>query len=368
MLISIVSPRLCHGGAERVAVTLANGFVKKGHRVIFITNLYEEQTYILNESVKVYNLVSAPIPKIWKWISAVWRVKKIIKQEQPDVIIGIMSLCSLIARIAAIGLNTKVIATEHNAFERPDLSPMSLWDRIYKFHVSKIFKCMTVLSEADKKILGDKRKNVVVMPNPLSMLPIDNVPEKKRIVFAAGRVDNWWTKGFDVLIKAWGMVMRNEEFKKCHPDWRLKIAGVWRNPREKEFLDDIAKECGVTDSIDYLGFVKDMESLYKQSSIFVLSSRKEGFGLVLIEAMSQGCACVACDFNGRQSEIITSEKEGLICAVDDVDALACCIKRMIEDQHYREIVQKHGIQRSYYYSIDNTMNRWDSLIQKDINH
>ena len=59
--------------------------------------------------------------------------------------------------------------------------------------------------------------------------------------------------------------------------------------------------------IEFLGFQKDMESLYKKSEIFVLSSRYEGFGLVLIEAMSQGCAPVACDYKGRQREILCPE-------------------------------------------------------------
>ena len=366
MKILIVCPRICHGGAERVAVTLANGLVAKGHYVTFITDLFEEQTYMLNDSVKMCNLVSVPKPKLWKWISAVWGVRKIIKQERPDAIIGIMSLCSVISRIAAVGLRITIIATEHNAFERPKSSPMSLWDRIYKFHISKAFKYMTVLTEADRKALGEKRTNVLVMPNPLAISPIETVPEKKRIVLAAGRVDQWYVKGFDVLIKAWAEVVHNTQFPIHNEGWKLQIAGAWRDPKNKEYLDGIAQECGVSDSIEYLGFVNDMKSLYQDASIFVLSSRYEGFGLVLIEAMSQGCACVACDYKGRQREIIQDDSQGLYCEPDDVEALANSIKRIIDDEEYRKDVQKNSIERAKAYSIDQTIQRWEKLLNQII--
>ena len=158
--------------------------------------------------------------------------------------------------------------------------------------------------------------------------------------------------------------MKNEEFRMKNNEWRLQIAGVWRNPKAKEFLGDLARENGVFDKIDYLGFVDDMKSLYQDASVFVLSSRYEGFGLVLIEAMSQGCACVACDYNGRQSEIITTKEEGLICKVDDVKNLALSIKKMIEDEQYRSIVQKNAITRSHYYNMNNTMERWEDLLRR----
>lgn len=361
--VFIVCPRLCHGGAERVAVSLANGFVSKGHKVVFFTDLFEEQTYILNESIDVVNLVSTPKNKIRKWGSAIRILRTAIKKDNPDVIIGIMSLCSLIAKMAAIGTKVAVIATEHNAFERPDTSPMSLWDKLYKFHVSKIFKCMTVLTEADKRVLGEKRKNVVVMPNPLAISPIEAVPEKKRIILAAGRVDQWYVKGFDVLIKAWANVVSSLKSQVINDGWKLQIAGAWRDPKNKEYLDGIAQECGVWDSIDYLGFVSDMKSLYQDASIFVLSSRYEGFGLVLIEAMSQGCACVACDYMGRQREIIKDISQGLCYEPDDVEQLSECISKLVNDDKYRYQIAQNGMERVHYYQTDHIIGMWEKLFK-----
>lgn len=386
MKICIVCPRLCHGGAERVAVSLANGFAEKEHHVSFLSDLFEEKTYVLNSSVVLLNLVSRPHPKIIKWLSAIFILRKWLKKEQPDAIIGIMSLCSVIARLASIGLKIPVIATEHDSYERPESAPMSLWRKIYKFHLCKVFKCVTVLAEADKEVVGNRMHNVVVMPNPLAISPVRTTPPKKNVILAAGRVDNWHCKGFDVLIKAWGELMKNEECRMKNFDWRLQIAGVWRNPETRVFLDAIAEECGVLDKIDYLGFKEDMTPVYADASIFVLSSRYEGFGLVLIEAMSQGCAPVACDYKGRQREIIDPSSvlpqgkeehsaavsefcvcdNGILCEPDNAEQLAAAIARMISDDKYRVSVQQNAISRSRYYSIENTIDRWEQLLNKVI--
>ncbi len=420
MKIVIVCPRLCHGGAERVAASLANGFVTHGHQVSFFTDLFEERTYLLDTSVKVYGLVSVSKPKMKKWWSSIWILHHYLKKEKPNILIGIMPLCSIISRIAAVRTGIPVIATEHNSYERPDSAPMSFMSRFYKFHFCKVFKYITVLTEADKKVLGNEYKNVVVVENPLALEPLERLDKRKNIILASGRVDNWHYKGFDVLIRAFGKLVQSSSqsetskpsarFKVQEEGWKLVIAGVWRSPETRTYLDGIAKECGVMDKIEYTGFVEDMQKLYTESSIFVLSSRYEAFGLVLIEAMSQGCACIACDYKGRQREIMSPTsplpnregessvespslgtlnmnpdarpcrfrsydgertrnlpveacETGILCEPDNVEALAEAMAKMITDDEYRESVREKAVKRSKYYSIENTMDRWESLLK-----
>ena len=382
MKICIVCPRLCHGGAERVAVSLANGFVVRGHEAFFFTDLYEEQTFVLDESIQLLNLVPQSNNKLKKWGGAIRLLRKQMKEIKPDVVIGIMSLCSIVAKIASIGLHIPVIATDHYSCERPDTAPLTTWELFYKHFISRIFSRFTVLTEVDKLVIGKIRENVVAMPNPLVLKPLRSGECRKNVVLAAGRVDNWRVKGFDVLIRAWARVVSSSEFLVSSEEWKLVIAGVWRNPETRTYLDGIAKECGVLDKIEYTGFVEDMQKQYAESSIFVLSSRYEGFGLVLIEAMSQGCACVACDYKGRQREIMCPEGQGLkfkvqgsnnkieacetgiLCEPDNVEALAEAMKKMIVDDEYRESVRAKAIERSKYYSIEKTMDRWETLLKQ----
>jgi len=409
-------------------VSLANGLVQRGHEVLFFADLYEEQTYVLDDMVQVMNLVPQTNSKLKKWGGAIRILRKQLKKDKPDVIIGIMSLCSVVAKLASIGMGIPVVATEHDSYERPDSAPMPFFINCYKFWICRMFTCVTVLTDADKKIIGQRLRNVTVMENPLALKPIENLSSRKKIILASGRVDNWHYKGFDVLIRAWGRVngqLKNDNGKLSSngEPWKLVIAGVWRNPETRTYLDGIAKECGVLDKIEYTGFVEDMQKLYAESSIFVLSSRYEAFGLVLIEAMSQGCACIACDYKGRQREILApnegecldsslkfqdssvdgqkesedtyvsnskiSQKQetaegpqtrnlkpetrnrkfeacdtGILCEPDNVEALAEAMAKMITDDEYRESVRKNAIERSKYYSIENTMNRWESLLKQ----
>lgn len=364
MKICIVCARLSYGGAERVAVSWANGFYQAGHEVMVISNLYDPITYQLDEGILVRNLVSNNQNKLKKWCSSFLNARRSLKKFQPDVVIGVMATCSFVSKVASFGLGIPVIATEHYSFDMEPFKKMSAIEYFCKFYLNRIYEHVTVLTEEDKRVIGNRLKHVSVMPNPLALhhikLDPDGFNQRERIIVAAGRLDAWFSKGFDVLIKALGKVVESRELRVESEGWRLQIAGTG-SEESLAYLKKLCQENGVEDSVDFLGFVSDMESLYKKASVFVLSSRYEGFGLVLIEAMSQGCACIACDHKGKQREIIQNEDQGLCTPPEDVEALADAMRKMMADDEYRESVRGHAIERSKYYSIENTIARWEKL-------
>lgn len=376
MKIFIVQSYLGGGGAERVGVLLAKGLAEYGHQVCMVTNLQDEQHYEVDSNVCLLNLVPSQRTKLQKWGGATRQLRRLLREYRPDCIIGIMELCSFIAKLSSVGLKIPIIATEHNAFERPKTAPLSFAQKFFKYKVNRIYDGVTVLTDADRRCVGNRLHNVHVMPNPLAILPVEAMPDKRKVILAAGRLDVWYTKGIDLLIKAWGLINGKNvaaQRERCKSDnvackikdegWKLQIAGTG-SEESLRYLKQLCKENGVEDTVDFLGFRTDIKELYKQSEIFVLSSRYEGFGLVLIEAMSQGCACVACDYNGRQREIIQDDFQGLCCEPEDVEALADSIKRMMENEEYRKGVQKNAIERSKFYSLENITIKWNSLLEK----
>lgn len=375
MKIGIVTVALSHGGAERVAVTLANGFIQRGHQVTILTDLNEPIDYIPDKRIKLVGILKERKEGLKRWIKAIITIRQIAKQDKPDVIIGIMGLCTLMAYLACLGLRVPVVMTEHDSFERPKNAPMSKKEWVFKFCINKLYNHITVLAEADKKFIGNRLNNITVMPNPLLLNAIYDVPQKDNIILAAGRIDSWYVKGFDVLIKAWARI------EKKYPNWRIDIAGILYNPRDYMPIPNLIKELKLENRVHLIGFQKDVEKLYRKSNIFVLSSRFEGFGLVLIEAMSQGCAPVACDYKGRQREILCPEgvsgfksqdssmeicENGILCEPDNVEALALALEKMIVDDKYRNHVQKNAINRSKYYTLDNTITRWEDYLHSFI--
>jgi len=366
MKIFIVQSHLGGGGAERVGSMLANGFLQKNHEVYMITNLLDEVQYSLNEGVMLLNLVSSNRGKIRKWGSAIYNLRKYVIMHKPDVIIGIMQLSSFVSKMACIGTKTHVIMTEHDSFERPKSAPMPKVEYFCKYYLNQIYECVTVLTQADKDYIGNRLKNVFVMPNPLLLNPVREIPQKKKVVLAAGRLDSWHYKGFDVLIKAFAKLVQSSKFIVQDEGWKLQIAGTG-SEESLNYLKQLCKENGVEDLVEFLGFRKDVEKLYQDASIFVLSSRYEGFGLVLIEAMSQGCACIACDYKGRQREIVSSEKNGLLCLPESEDQLAQKLLVLLENIKLRNEIRMFAIERSKMYSLSSIINRWEQLLTRIIN-
>lgn len=394
MKICIICSRLSFGGAERVAVAWANGFSQKGHEVMVITNLYDPITYQLDEKIAVRHLVPTNQNKLKKWFGSFGMVRRSLKEFQPKAVIGVLPTCSFVARIASISLHIPVIATEHDSFERPESAPFSFTDKVLKFWLNRIYKNVTVLTKADKDVIATRLSHVQIMPNPLALKPLLSIPPKRQVILAAGRLDAWHYKGFDVLIKAFSKLVQGLRFKvqgSLQPSseelivnserWKLQIAGTG-SEESLNYLKKLCVDNGVEGSVEFLGFRKDVEKLFQEASIFVLSSRYEGFGLVLIEAMSQGCACVACDYKGRQREILCPDgqessskfqvqslnnevevcENGILCEPDNVESLTEAIKKMIMDDEYREGVRVNAIERSRFYSIENTVERWEKYL------
>lgn len=357
MNIFIVSSNLGGGGAERVAALLATGFSQKGHHVYLITNLLEKIDYTVGDRVSFLQLFPDTSNKYKRWHGAVSLLRRYIRTYTPDVIIGIMEACTLIGKLAAIGKNIPIIMTEHNSFERPAYIPLTFTQKIFKFYINRLYDCVTVLTEADKIFIGNRLKKVCVMPNPLPLKPNSAICKKKNKMLAVGRLDAWFYKGFDLLIKAWGVIASE------YSEWSLEIAGIG-SEQSIEFLNKLIEENGVKNSVKLIGFHNEIENMYRESSIFVLSSRYEGFGLVLIEAMSQGCACIACDYGGRQREIIENEENGILCPTDEVNKLAESIQKLISNSQYRELLQKNAPKRAMQYELMAIMERWEDLLNK----
>lgn len=359
------------GGAERVAVVWANTFVAFGHRVIFASDKKRNDKgicYRLDEKVEMvdsfnvkselYDFMHRVCPIIVKPIRFFYKVKRLrqtIKDYHTDVVLGVMEHSSLLAYMASRGLKVKVISTSHYSFDLSEHKKCCSWLefkrlKAKKYYLNRLFPVVTGLTQADKNYMGNRLKNLTVLPNPLS-LPVLSSPisTRQKKILGAGRIDDWHYKGFDLLIKAWAQI------EKLYPEWILEIAG---NYTSKKDLDKLIADAGIENRVIFSGFHTDMEKLYQSAEIFVLSSRYEGFGMVLIEAMSQGCACITCDYKGRQKEIITDDSFGLVVKPNDEQAIATALEKMIDDETYRKMVQKNAPERAKDFSPENIYVQW----------
>lgn len=368
MKIFLVCNSLGGGGAERVHVNLANGFAHRGHEVYLVADIYRKVAYPVDEKVNVLPLCPDKNNKLLKWTTAIRRLRTYIKRYRADVVIGNMQLCSIISRLATIGLGIPVVLTIHHAMESKAYK-FSKLEMFLDGRTSPFYAATTVLTQADRLLLDKKynnRKNIFVMPNPLTFVPISVADEcltengknihKENVILAAGRLDNWRYKGWDILINA-AKILKPLLLEK---NWKIWIAGEGTEKTER-FLESLRKDAGVEGCLEFIGYQTNMKQLFQKASIFCLSSRSEGLPMVLIEAMSQGCAAVACDNLGRTQEIVIDESMGLLFETENVENLAHQLSRMIEDKALRLKVQRNSIERSKYYLLEHIVDLWEEL-------
>ena len=358
--IVIVAPSLTNGGAERMAAMWAVGFSKRGYRVwIVLTNPPSPITYKVPDSVEIINC--SPIVGTNRFINSfqsrflsVHKLRIVLKDIKPNVIISVLRI-KLVVK-ACKGLDCKIVATEHNTFEVPEGAPAIPKTLIKeKYYYNAKADAVTVLSTADKLCIGKRLSNVFVLPNVLAFEPIQELPPKKQIIVAVGRLDGWYVKGFDVLIRAWSIIYNK------FPNWKLQIVGNCLDD-SLSYLKNLANESNISGQIDFLPFRSDIQSVYRDAEVFCFSSRYDGFGLALIEAMSQGCACVTCDYNGRQKEIVCNEENAIICQQGDVEQLAQALSLVLSDDELRMRLQQNAPKRAAYYSLERIMEKWDEIL------
>lgn len=207
-----------------------------------------------------------------------------------------------------------------------------------------------VLTETDRKSWKGL-KDVSVIPNPLPIFPNVTSPLTNKQVIAVGR--HAYEKGFEMLIDSW------EKVHKKYPEWMLKIYGIdiIKN------LTPIIQDKDLQDSIIPTDSTPHIYQAYQESSLYVCSSRFEGFGMTLIEAMSCGLPCVSFDCPHGPRNIITDGKNGYLVEPENIESLAEHICHLIEHEELRKEMGKAARKRAEDFREDKIMQQWVDLFE-----
>ncbi|RII19861.1 putative poly(glycerol-phosphate) alpha-glucosyltransferase [Streptomyces sp. YIM 130001] len=204
--------------------------------------------------------------------------------------------------------------------------------------------------DADLWISHGGMNNVGHMPNPLPVLPDAPSPRTGRVVTSIGRLED--QKGIDMLLETWA------EVAPLHPDWQLHIYG------DGEDEDTLRRQCwalGLDGSVRWQGRTHDPAAALRAGSVFVQSSRYEGFPLALMEAMATGVPCAAFDCAPGVREIVQDGVDGLLAPLGNITRLARHLDALMSDKALRDRMgdaARGNIQR---YSTDEIVRRWEGL-------
>lgn len=366
---------LKHGGAEGVVATLTSELANKGHRISLVCSL-RNQIYEVSDTVNVidvrnwqYDTSVGNLPqRIYKKIANRFLdliyISKVIKREQPDVVISFL-VNWLWQIIVLCKGRIPIISAERNAMVFPH-SGKNFWNKQVLYRLAD---AVQVMSRYDKAWLRGRYKKIVPMPNPLRFSPLsrseyDTIFKKRSNILACGRVNP--QKGFEKLIMAFALIADK------YPGWNIDICGNFSvNDHYYIALNNIIGKHGLNDRINFIGHRKDVNEVMKSHSIFALSSQHEGFPNVLSEAMANGMACVSFDIVTGPSEIINDGLDGLIVEDQNVEALASGISLLIENEELRYSLGAHAIDNISRFSKDKIVDKWECMfnnIIKDYNY
>jgi len=347
------------GGLERVLSIKASYLADRlGYEVHILTlNSTTAPFYEFSSKINCHNIIAVGNP-IKYTTSYLHGIKRVIKSVKPDVI----SVCD-------DGLK---------AFFLPKLlgKPCPM---IYERHVSKLisvsqsnqtgikkqlvsfqFKLMDFLGNSYDRFVvltaGNLKewnlKNLQVISNPTSFYPTESATLKNKKVIAVGKQS--YQKGYDRLLDAWKMVAEK------HPDWHLEIYGTFAADQK---LPKQADQLGISENVHFFAPEKNIQSKYLEASIYVMSSRYEGFGMVLIEAMACGVPCVSFDCPHGPSDIIADNKDGILVPNGDIPALAQALITLIENDQLRHTMGTNAKENVKRYLPEGILQQWDQLFK-----
>lgn len=375
-IMYIIKSFAMKAGVERVISDKMNYLVEHGYEVTFVT--YEQgdhpHAFPLHNSIRHYSIDArffklSQLP-IWrrlierKHMCSRFRagLQHAVDQEQPDIMIATTYSMKLLGIILKVRTNAHRLLESHiacytvrKAFdyrEKPLLRFFAaLYDKMAFARIKK-FEKLIVLTQGDARDWEHYIHDVIVIPNPVTLYPDNVLPHNGtgRRIIAAGRLHE--QKGFDLLIESFAFIA-----DKC-PGWRIDIYG---SGEDEQKLQDSIRQNGLEGRINILPPTSDIYKEYQRSDFLVMSSRYEGFGLVLVEAMSCGIPCVSFRCKYGPEEIIHDGEDGLLVKDGNIEELATKMLWMIRHDEERLQMGEKARQTARSYEKDTVMREWITL-------
>ena len=340
-------------GIERVCTILANGLSEAGYEVVLATITQSKEPFFsLNEDIRKISLLSSINYRIGRIPNIIYQIRKLLKNEHIDTLIAVDTLCTLFTVPATLGLQINHIAWEHFNFNS------NLGERkrsIARKLAARYCDSVVTLTEKDKDywLEGTTHKSqITAIANPCPFSVQEYVKQKNtKVVLAIGRLSH--QKGFDMLLKAWIQITN------IMPDWKLKIVGDGQDKSKlHEFIDNNA----LSDSVELVGSTNNVGEFYKEAEVFCLSSRYEGFPMVLLETLAFGLPVVSFNCDTGPAEVLEGT-DSILVPENDIDKLALSLVELMKNQEMRIAIGLKSKEKAKLYQPKNIITQWINLLE-----
>lgn len=365
MRILFILHALNLGGAQRVAVTLANHWVEHGHTVRILTLDDGESFFPLDPRVErdalgVMGDSPTPAHAVLNNIRRLTALRRAVKSAATDAAISFLGDTNIKALLATIGLKIPVIISERN-------NPR-------KYHMGKAWRTLRRLAYPRAAALVVQTEEIkefftpwLKTPTPVLVNPVSEPPDStdspdspapppgqnNPVIVAMGRLHP--QKGFDVLLRAFARVAE------ANPAWSLVVYG---EGGERANLEKLRDELGLQGRAAFPGAFSPAHQALRHADMFAFSSRYEGFPNSLLEAMACGVACVSTDCPTGPGEIIEDGVNGLLAPVDDPEAMGQRLEQLMRDPEERSRLGEQAKGVLQRYGVASVAREWENLVRR----
>lgn len=357
-----ITNQICgSGGLERVLSIKASYLAEKLNYEVHILTLNQGDTPLFYEFSKqlIYHDITANGSNINYFLSYKNGLKKVVNLVKPDII----SVCDdgLKGLFVPWVINKPCpMVYERHVSKNIEIKTDTI-SFLQKIKLKGVFALMNIGAKTYNKFIvltnGNLKEwplnNVQVISNPLSFYPDEFSNLENKIVIAVGK--HCHQKGFDRLLQSWKLV--TDKF----PDWKLEIYGTIE---ASEGLSDLGNTLKIDEHVTFFPPEKNIGAKYKSATIYTMSSRFEGFGMVLTEAMAYGVPCVSFDCPYGPSDIIADGEDGFLVTNGDIKTFSDKVCQLIENPEMRKTMGDKARANVVRYQAEHIVPQWDKLFKQ----
>lgn len=344
------------GGTERVAVQLANALREDpAYEICFISLTEQQKTpfYPLHPEISRYHLGEKWINPGPGYLPLIGKLRKLLKNLQIDIIIDIDIVLDVLSIPAARGMKTRVVSWEHFNCE---FEQQVLYRKLISRLTVHFSDYIITLTEEDKenyrRILGRKTQ-ICAIYNMVPKMKRNEEVLRENWIVTAGRLT--YQKGIEYLAQIAVPVLKK------HRDWKWLILG---DGEERTILEKTISENNLEDQLKLKGTVDNVEWYLNRAKLFVLTSRYEGFGMCLVEAMQMKVPCISFDIKIGPSEIITREKNGILIPPFECEQMIQEIDHLIDNPDRLEEMSANTMIGFERYQDEYIKEKWKTVLNK----
>ncbi|MFE2861285.1 glycosyltransferase [Sphingobacterium multivorum] len=335
MKILITVPTLLAGGMERAAVNFAEGLSKRGFDVKIFMMSSEVVFYKVSDSVEII-AGKKKLEDKWSMPLSFIKLRKLVRKFSPDYVFSFSGKISSYIMVSLLGLNTEIIP-----FHRG--SPFATYGKLSDLFNRLMYPKASILAvqtERAKEVFKNKygNSNIIVIPNPVRNISIDEEQIKRKVVLCVSRLVNG--KGLENLIEYFNTIGYSE--------WEFHILG---DGYLRDKLQKLINKLGCN-NVKLLGFHTDVDYYFSYSSIFAFASESEGFPNSLLEAMCSGLPCISYDCPTGPAEMIIDGVNGFLVPLNNKVQYIDKLKKLMSDHNLRASFSKKAKELNYKHNSD----------------